>query len=166
MSHRPSASDQIGDATLRSFIGYGLKRAWIVIERDLREVLTANGFRITTFSALALIHDNPGVTQTQLARSLDIERSTCVAVVDELEDLGCVKRNSVDGDRRSYALRTTPSGRRTFARVHALVAAHEKRLLHNLSPRERISLRDLLSRIERDGLGHAKIDRPTVGAVA
>jgi len=163
---REDAEPGIDNPTLRSFVGYGLKRAWLVIERDLQKVLLADDFRITTFSALTLVEDNPGITQTQLARALDIERSTCVAVVDELERAGRVTRNNVEGDRRSYALRTTPAGRRTLARVKTRIVEHEERLLAKLSVSERKTLRDLLLRIEDARQDRSAARRHMAGAVA
>lgn len=153
MNEQPSRPPDgaIAEPTLRSFLGYGVKRASLVIERDLNRVLRGHGFRQTTFWALALVIDNPAITQTQLAGALDIERSSCVMVVDELEKLGLVTRNVVEGDRRSHALRATAVGSRAFDKVRVEVESLESRLFAGLGERERAVLTDLLGRIEAAG---------------
>ena len=145
MSDKGSKLEQ---PTLRQFIGYGVKRASLVIERDLSALLREDGFRLTTFSALALVVDNPDATQTQLATALEIERSTCVVVVDELEKQGFIRRNKVEGDRRSHALRATPLGRQRLATALSRVEDHENRLFAALTAGERKMLKSLLARVE------------------
>jgi DNA-binding MarR family transcriptional regulator len=140
------------DPTLRQFVGYNLKRAYMVILEDLHRLLGDYELRLSTFSALALIADNPGIAQSGLAQALSIERSSTVVVVDDLEGRELISRNKVPGDRRSYALRVTLEGRRLLDRLQVAVQAHEDRLLRDLHADEREMLVSLLNRIERGSL--------------
>ena len=144
----PAQDRAVDDRSLRRFVGYGVKRASLAIELDLTGILRDLGFRLTTFSALALVIDNPDSTQTQLAAALEIERSSCVFVVDDLEQRGLITRNRVPGDRRSYALRATPRGIRTFGEARRKVEAHEARLFAGLDDGERELIKALLWKVE------------------
>ena len=143
-----STTADLSDTNLRQFIGYNMKRAYLVIDADLRPTIEALGLRPATFSALAIIIDNPDITQTMLGQALHIERSGVVLIVDELEGADLISRNKVEGDRRSYALRATLGGRKLWAAALKRVQDHDNRVLARLSAEERTLLKDLLNRIE------------------
>ena len=100
------------DRALRDLVGYTMKRATNIIMADAARVLEPLGLRITTFSALSVICDTPDVTQSQLAASLNMERSNTVLIIDALEEAGLIGRHRVLTDRRSFALRATLAGTR------------------------------------------------------
>ena len=124
-----------------------MKRAFLDIRDDLINTLAPLGLRVMTFSALAIVVENPDLSQSQLAQALRIERSGVVVLVDELEKAELISRNQVEGDRRSYALRATPEGRKLWKQAERRVQAHEKALLADLSDEEQKHLAELLSRI-------------------
>ena len=61
----------ISDKTLRTFVGYHLKRSFNVIQSDLIETLRPFDLRMLTYTALVLIVDNPGLNQSRLARVME-----------------------------------------------------------------------------------------------
>lgn len=132
---------------LEEFIGYNLKRAYVIVQTDFRRALGEDGFAPRVFSALSLVVQYPNVTQSGLARMLGIERSGLVAIVDELEGRGLLKRTHVPGDRRVQALVPTDKGRKAYLEARAAVRAHEDRLLSNLSDAEKATLLALLGKI-------------------
>ena len=136
------------DEGLRQFAGYNMKRVYMKVRADMTETLAPLGLRVATFSALAVILENPDITQTQLAAALKVERSGVVVLVDELESAELIARNKVKGDRRSYALRATLKGRRRWQQAVERVHAHEARLFSALDETERATLRDMLRRID------------------
>ncbi|THD76463.1 MarR family transcriptional regulator [Thalassobius vesicularis] len=136
------------DRHLRDYAGYNIKRASNIMQSNAAKALDPYGLRITTFSALCVIVDNPDVTQSQLAAALNMERSNTVLIIDSLEEINLIGRFRVPTDRRSYALRATLAGiKRRDAAARALAKAEEERLV-NLSPEERAQLADLLRRID------------------
>ena len=139
------------DTLLRHFIGYNMKRAYLIVQSDMMATIADLGLRQTTFSALATIIENPDITQTQLGQALSIERSGVVLIVDEMENAEIITRNKVKNDRRSYALRATLKGRRLWEKASAAVQTHEDKLMARLTAEERTTLKDLLNRIEADG---------------
>lgn len=118
--------------TLRDLMGYNLRRASGVFQSDLTETLKPHDLRMITFSALALIADNPGLSQTRLADALDIERPNLVAIIDELEQAGLIVRDRVPTDRRIHALMPTGTGLDRLNRALTAVRDHERRLLNGL----------------------------------
>ena len=78
------SQDEVSDATLRSFFGYNMKRAFNTVQTDVNRALAPFGLRMVTFSALVIIVDNPGLRQSQLADVLSIERPNLVLIVDDL----------------------------------------------------------------------------------
>jgi DNA-binding MarR family transcriptional regulator len=95
---------------------------------------------------LVLIEANPGVTQSRLARAVGLDRSTMVAVLDQLEARGLLERRQGE-DRRTNGLWLTKAGRALFARMKRRVLAHEARIAARLSAEERRTLLELLARL-------------------
>lgn len=137
------------DAALRQLVGYTMKRTTNVMQADAARVLEPLGLRITTFSALSVICDTPDVTQSQLAASLNMERSNTVLIIDALEEAGLIGRHRVLSDRRSFALRATLAGMKRRRAAVAALEAHEDDMLADLSAQERATLVALLRRIGR-----------------
>jgi DNA-binding MarR family transcriptional regulator len=140
---------EVSDRSLRAFVGYNMKRSYMTIQHDLLKCLEDFELRLSTFSALLLICDNPDMTQSQLALALNVERSGVVLLVDELESRDLISRNKVPTDRRSYALRATLAGMRLRDKAHARICAHEDALMNGLTETERAQLLQMLNKIER-----------------
>ncbi|MHA7776734.1 MarR family winged helix-turn-helix transcriptional regulator [Roseibium sp. M-1] len=124
----------VSDRSLRTLLGYQMKRTFNVIQSDLTKTLKPFDLRMLTYTALILIVDNPGLRQSQLAEAMDIERPNLVVIVDELERRELILRDRVESDRRAYALKATLAGRRLCEKASAAVAAHEQLLLKGISP--------------------------------
>ncbi len=147
----PEPRPAVRDDVLRSFAGYAMKRAFNAIRADVTRTLDPFGLRMVTFSALALVVENPGLSQAQLADALAIERPNLVALVDELERAGFIARNRAAADRRAYALTPTAEGRALYARAARAVRAHDRRMTAGLSDGDRARLIGMLTTIERAG---------------
>ncbi len=143
-------TDDTSDDAMRDFIGYGLKRAYLVVHKAATDVLQSHGLKVRSFSALCLIMANPGITPSRLAELLDIERSNLVVIVDDLEQNELINRTRDLHDRRRYALTATLRGRRLQQKVSAEVNASEARAMSQLTPAELDTLAGLLHRIGRN----------------
>lgn len=143
----PNTDPDQGGATLDDLIGYNVKRVSMLLQADFRETMGRDGLSPGVFAALSLVVAAPGITQSDLARRLGIERSGLVAIVDDLERRGYLRRAAVPGDRRVQALRPTEDGRATHEAAFARIRQGEARLLNTLSERERALLLQLLGKI-------------------
>ncbi len=132
------------DSNLTDYLGYAMKRALSIVQSDLSRVLAGFGLRAVSFSALSIIVARPGLTQTQLADALQIERSNLVTLIDELAGRGLIVRAPVAQDRRRHALMPTASGKKLAAEAQDGVTAHERALFSCLTPAETQELKRLL----------------------
>lgn len=90
---RENKSDaEIDFDILPSLLGYRLRRAQITVFNDFVKTMSEVQITPGQFGVALLIHSNPGLTQSALARAVGIERSTMVAVIDALESRGLVER--------------------------------------------------------------------------
>lgn len=144
LDHRSALAEE---SDLEAFVGYNLKRAYMIVQADFRAAQGADGLSARAFSALSMVVQFPKITQSELARSLGIERSGLVAVIDDLEARGFVSRAPVSGDRRVQALVPSPSGSAAYAAALDTVRAHERALLSHLSEDEKGILLGLLRKI-------------------
>lgn len=140
---------QSGSSDLEELIGYNLKRAYVVVQNDYRDVLGEDHLAPRMFSALSLTMQYENLTQSDLARMLGIERSGLVAIVDDLEARGFLARTSVPGDRRVQALVPTENGRGFYDDMIAKVRAHEAELFSEMTRNEIETLMQLLKKIRR-----------------
>lgn len=149
-AQREAAHNYLEDPSdLESLIGYNLKRAYVLAHNDFRTALDADGPSTRVFSALSMIVKFPNITQIALARMMGIERSGLVAVVDELETNGYLRRAPVPGDRRVQALVPTDAGVKAYKKTLAAVRAHEDAFFSDLSAAEKDQLIELLRKIRR-----------------
>jgi len=137
------------DTQLSDFIGYGMKRALSIVQADLSRVLSEFGLRAVSFSALSIIAGQPGLTQTQLADALQIERSNLVTLIDELSGRNLIIRAPVAQDRRRHALMPTAAGKKLVVAARKAVEAHERALFSCLSMQEQDDLKRLLTKFRQ-----------------
>ena len=152
MSKRtPQKEFEVETSDLEDLIGYNLKRAYVAVQVDFRSALGEDGLSARVFSALSLTVKFPNITQSALARMMGIERSGLVAIVDQLEERGYLKRAPVPGDRRVQALVPTDEGSNAYHDAIEAVRAHEASLFSAFSEEERKQLLTLLKKVRRAG---------------
>jgi len=130
---------------LPGLIGYQLRLAQRAIFADFAETVGEGGISPGLFGVLVVIGENPGLTQQALADAAHLDRSTVVSVIDKLEGRGLVERHAAD--RRSNGLFLAAAGATLLRTLKRKVARHERRVVRDLSGRERAQLVALLQRI-------------------
>lgn len=137
--------------TMRERPGYLIAQAHLSMHTAAAESLGNLGdLTIKHYACLVMIGEAAGpagVSQATLVEQSNIDRSTMVAIVDDLERSGYVVRTRNPDDRRAYALAVTDSGRDWIAEAHAALQEMEREQLAALSPAERERLRMLLQRM-------------------
>lgn len=134
---------------LGGFIGFHLRLAQEASFRAFKQRVGDPTLRPSRFALLALIAENPGITQTALSRASARDKSTLTTALDDLVKRGLVKREAAD--RRSYALHLTARGNQVLARLLARAHEHDARLDALVGPSNKKILLRLLRRII-DGL--------------
>ena len=95
-------------------------------------------------------------TMNQLARHLDLDKSSITGLVDRAQRRGLVTRTVSEADRRAYRVSITPAGRDLAEKVATEFAAHVETLAADLPDRDRLRLSRLATRIvTTDAARHA-----------
>ncbi len=115
---------------LMGYPGYLLRRASAAAMADLAGRLELLNLRPSEATVLQIIDANPGATQSDIGRLLDIASANMTPLASRLEDRNLIEREAVDG--RSHRLALTAAGRALTARVKKAVAAHEAALLNRI----------------------------------
>lgn len=116
-----------------------LIRAGAVGRSRGNKVLRDLGFKTRDYSILSTAATRE-VTQKDLAAFLMLNPSQVVALVDDLEARGLVRRTTSPHDRRAKIVVATAEGRRSFTRAKALLEQTHEELLAPLSADERETL--------------------------
>jgi DNA-binding MarR family transcriptional regulator len=95
----------------------------------------------------ALLKAHPGLSQTELADLMGIERMTAGVHVGRCIRSGLVRRDRSVDDRRKYQLYVTAKGEANLRRIVSLIPLHEQFLFGRLSRAERASLYRLLRKL-------------------
>lgn len=100
----------LGD--LEQSAGLILRIAQLTVFEHFFEVFGQSDIKISEFTVLYAIAENPDVRQGVLADVLKIKWPNMTKLVRALEDRGLIERVVPPEDRRSVHLRVTPAGRR------------------------------------------------------
>jgi DNA-binding MarR family transcriptional regulator len=118
--------------TLHGHFGYFIRRLQVWVFQDFIRTLAPIDIRPAQYSVLIVIAANPGLSQSDLADTLGIERARLVRLLDKLEKRGLTQRLASRTDRRS----------------HALAAEHEARIIARIGTEQRKSLIDALGHLD------------------
>ncbi|MFQ5347032.1 MAG: MarR family winged helix-turn-helix transcriptional regulator, partial [Rhodothalassiaceae bacterium] len=87
-----------------------------------------------------------GISQSQLARAVQVERATLGQTIEDLVKRELVERRRNPADRRAYALHLSASGQAFLARLLPAIRAHETAISSRLTARESAEFRRLLGK--------------------
>jgi MarR family transcriptional regulator, lower aerobic nicotinate degradation pathway regulator len=133
-----------GDAPVAEFAGQLLFRLWRASHVRAAAVLEMVGLTPALFALLNVIGARSGAIQQALGTTLGIDRTTMVALIDQLEAAGLARRRPSAKDRRAREIAITPKGRRLLARARRAIAKAEDEVLAGLTLEQRGELLTLL----------------------
>jgi DNA-binding MarR family transcriptional regulator len=147
-SAAPKENDPFAEMDLlKDSLGYAIKSAQVRIYELLFQMLGPNAISPARLTALSIISTRSGINQSELAAELRITRASVVKVIDTLESLGFVQRQSIAGDRRSYALVVTEQGKNELLGMRQRLNAYEVAISTQLTTAERFQLMALLGKV-------------------
>lgn len=141
--HLKEASNQSGSldlSYLESTIGYSIRRAQLAVFQDIYENFGELAITAVQFSVLAVLSDNPGTNQAELAAALGVERPRMVPILDVLEKRGLAIRKPAPDDRRHRLLFLTPSGDALLEELKRRFARHQDTMIRRLNEQSADSL--------------------------
>ena len=138
------------EGVLEDLIGYALRRAQLKLFQNLIGRLSAYDLRPAQFSALAVIEQNPGLMQADLARSLAIEPPQVVPLLNKLEERALAVRVRCKPDKRSYGIFLSKAGEALLKELKQIASDSDREATSALDDQEREQLLRLLTRIYQE----------------
>lgn len=128
---------------LDRLIGYQIRRASVAMMARLVRDLSELGLTPTEASVLLLVEANPGITQSEVGRVLNVKRANMAPLTAALDRRSLVQRRPVDG--RSHGLELTPSGAALAAEALRSMETHDASIAASLSGERERDLRLILA---------------------
>jgi DNA-binding MarR family transcriptional regulator len=135
--------------SMRDRVPFLLYRASEISHSLANEMLAEIGLSARQAGILTMVTELEPMTQKALGDALGIDRTTMVALLDDLEDKGYVARQRHPRDRRAFLVHPTGSGRDAKVAAVRILDEQQRRFLAPLSPAESRQLADLLLRLRR-----------------
>lgn len=127
--------------------------------RRLGAALAQEGLKLGDYAAIALLGELESAPQQRLSRTLNIDRSNVVEIVDRLEACGAAERHPDPADRRRYAVKLTTKGQTILQRCAAAAQRVDDELLGDLDEDDREALIYLLGRVAARYDEHVSLGR-------
>jgi DNA-binding MarR family transcriptional regulator len=131
-------------------LGYLLKHARLRLSALSAQALDPLGISGRELAVLTVIAGGPPPSQLEAAQRLGIDRTSMVALLDELEGKGLAIRQPDPADRRRNVVGLTGRGRSVLAAGAQATDAVERTFLAALTPADAARLRALLQAVAHD----------------
>ena len=124
----PVETGEVQLGFLADSIGFHLRLAQDAANRSFARHADTDLMKPGRFPALAIIHLNPGISQSALGRAIARDKSTVSPLIKDLQKSGFIARKASVLDRRSVTLTLTKKGERVLDKLVARANDHEEEL--------------------------------------
>jgi DNA-binding MarR family transcriptional regulator len=128
-------------------IAMGLRAAYLSMHRQTNSHLAPYRMTADQFVLLALLAEQDGITQRQLARRASSDPNTIRAMLVLLENRGLVRRRRDPTDGRALRVTLTRKGRRAYTKLSAAIKPLQERLSSVFKSKEASTFVTFLNRI-------------------
>ncbi len=149
LDHRVAKPETASRSALRDFTGFLLRRAYVAVVGAERACLPDDS-HVAEVTLLAALAERGAVSQRALSDITHVNRTIIVKLVDTLEARGWVVRERNPADRRSYALRLTPTGEAALADLSRDLDRAEAEITQALDPDQTQRLKKRLQQLLSD----------------
>ena len=115
-----------------------------VFDRRVRRL----GLTRAQWMAVTRLHRRPGLSQSEVADLLEIEKATACRLLDRLESKEWIERRPDAEDRRIKRIYLTARADQVHASIWPVAASTVDDALSNLSPEERELFTDMMTRVK------------------
>lgn len=129
----------------------------------LGEIAAGHELSITQLRLLGILRDREPA-MLDLARHLNLEKSSVTGLIDRAQRRGLVQRATAPHDGRAIHVRLTAKGRRLTEQITAEANETFSRLLDELPARDRARLAALAATVVRQHAGRRGVDLDTLRA--
>lgn len=138
------------DFALADRPGYLLHKAALMMAEEAEAGLEAAGMKTRDFFVLASLAGAPDLSQQDLSQLLNLDPTTVVSVIDDLEEREYVERQRNPKDRRRYLLILTPAGRKALTAADQVATELEDNFFKALSASEHTAFMSILAKVMSD----------------
>jgi DNA-binding MarR family transcriptional regulator len=141
----PDDAGYIGE--IDDILGFHIRLAHGATYRHFMQSFKFLGMTQKQVSVLWLVADHPGIAQAELAKRLQLDRATVMAIVNRLTKRKFVVRGESETDGRMQTLTLLPAGAKALQDAKRAIRAHERWLKGRFTARELRTLIGLLRKI-------------------
>jgi DNA-binding MarR family transcriptional regulator len=132
---------------LKEFFGYCFFKSALRMRAMLAESLCEHDLIPPHMGIMYLLKKSPPLNQITLGEELGIDKATMVKLIDKLESLKLVERNSHPEDRRVKLIQLTKKGHEKIDLIYKIGKQVEKEFLAPLSEEERAIIRKIIPQL-------------------
>lgn len=130
--------------------GFLLRRAHQISASIFERACADLALTPAQYGVLRIMHKQPGIDQSSLARALAFDKVTVLRVIKGLEERGFCQRATAPDNRRLMAVQLTPKGSALLRQAREPVHQAYETLLSPFSMAEREQLLGLLQKLNHE----------------
>ena len=122
----------------------------MLIQKRLLERVKASGLTLGQPKVLDYLKDHDGASQKEIAAGCFIEAGSLTSILNRMEEKGLIERRMLNGNRRTFHIFMTESGKKNQKLVEEAFKKIEKTALNGISEEEQKQFMDIFCRIYRN----------------
>ena len=122
----------------------------MTIQKKLMEQLKDTGLTLGQPKVLDYLKDHDGVSQKEIAAGCLIEAGSLTSILNRMEEKGLIVRKMLNGNRRTFHIFMTESGKENQKLVEEAFKKIDKTALNGISEEEQKLFMEIFCRIYRN----------------
>ena len=119
----------------------------MLIQKRLLERVKASGLTLGQPKVLDYLKNHDGASQKEIAAGCFIEAGSLTSILNRMEEKGLIERRMLNGNRRTFHIFMTESGKKNQKLVEEAFKKIEKIALNGISEEEQKLFMDIFCRI-------------------
>lgn len=122
----------------------------MIVQKKLMEQLKDTGLTLGQPKVLDYLKDHDGASQKEIAAGCLIEAGSLTSILNRMEEKDLIERKMLNGNRRTFHIFMTESGKKNQKLVEEAFKKIEKTALNGISEEEQKLFMDIFCRIYRN----------------
>ena len=122
----------------------------MMVQKKLMEQLKDTGLILGQPKVLDYLKDHDGASQKEIAAGCLIEAGSLTSILNRMEEKGLIERKMLNGNRRTFHIFMTESGKKNQKLVEETFEKIEETALNNVSEEEQKVFMEIFLRIYRN----------------
>lgn len=122
----------------------------MMVQKKLMEQLKDTGLTLGQPKVLDYLKDHNGASQKEIAAGCLIEAGSLTSILNRMEEKGLIERKMLNGNRRTFHIFMTESGKKNQKLVEETFEKIEETALNNVSEEEQKVFMEIFLRIYRN----------------